>query len=88
MMILDLHRQGLSVTAIARRTGRDPKTVRKYIEQGLELPIYGPRHVGRPNKLAPYLDYLRERIAAFPELTATRLTRESVSVVIPALTRL
>jgi transposase len=76
MMILDLHRQGLSVTAIARRTGRDPKTVRKYIEQGLELPTYGPRHVGRPNKLAPYLDYLRERMAAFPELTATRLTRE------------
>lgn len=29
MMILELHRQGLSVTAIARRTGRDPKTVRK-----------------------------------------------------------
>lgn len=28
MMILDLHRQGLSVTAIARRTGRDPKTIR------------------------------------------------------------
>jgi len=27
MMILELHRQGLSVTAIARRTGRDPKTV-------------------------------------------------------------
>jgi len=76
MMILDLHRQGLSVTAIARRTGRDPKTVRKYIECGLELPTYGPRQVGRPNKLAPYLDYLRERVAAFPELTATRLTRE------------
>ena len=76
MMILDLHRQGLSVTAIARRTGRDPKTVRKYIERGLELPAYGPRQVGRPNKLAPYLDYLRERVAAFPELTATRLTRE------------
>jgi transposase len=35
MMILDLHRQGLSITAIARRTGRDPKTVRKYIERGL-----------------------------------------------------
>ncbi|TIW41330.1 MAG: helix-turn-helix domain-containing protein, partial [Mesorhizobium sp.] len=26
LMILDLHRQGLSVTAIARRMGRDPKT--------------------------------------------------------------
>lgn len=76
MMILDLHRQGLSVTAIARRTGRDPKTVRKYIEGGLELPTYRPRQVGRPNKLAPYLDYLRERVAAFPELTSTRLTRE------------
>jgi transposase len=76
MMILDLHRQGLSVTAIARRTGRDPKIIRKYIERGLELPVYGPRQVGRPSKLAPYLDYLRERTAAFPELSATRLTRE------------
>ena len=76
MMILELHRQGLSITAIARRTGRDPKTVRKYVERGLELPAYGPRQVGRPNKLAPYLDYLRERIAAFPDLTAVRLTRE------------
>ncbi len=74
MMILDLHRQGLSVTAIARRTGRDPKTIRKYIERGLELPAYGPRQVGRPNKIAPYLDYVRERVAAL--LTATRLTRE------------
>jgi transposase len=76
MMILDLHRQGLSITAIARRTGRDPKTVRKYIARGLEPPAYGPRQAGRPCKLAPYLDYLRERVAAFPQLTATRLTRE------------
>ena len=76
MMILELHRQGLSISAIAWRTGRDPKTVRKYIERGLEPPAYGPRQVGRPSKLAPCLDYLRERIAAFPELTAVRLTRE------------
>jgi transposase len=76
MMILELHRQGLSITAIARRTGRDPKTVRKYIERGLELPAYGPRQVGRPSKLAPYLDYLRERVATFPDLSAVRLTRE------------
>jgi transposase len=76
MMILELHRQGLSISAIAWRAGRDPKTVRKYIERGLEPPAYGPRQVGRPSKLAPYLDYLRERIAAFPELTAVRLTRE------------
>jgi transposase len=76
MMILELHRQGLSITAIARRTGRDPKTVRKYIERGLEPPAYGPRQVGRPNKIAPYVDYLRERIAAYPDLTAMRLSRE------------
>lgn len=76
MMILELHRQGLSITAIARRTGRDPKTVRKYIEQGIEAPSYGPRSVGRPSKLAPYLDFLSERAAAFPDLSAARLTRE------------
>ena len=31
VMILDLHRQGLSVTAIARQAGVERKTVRKYI---------------------------------------------------------
>jgi len=76
IVILDLHRQGLSISAIARRTGRDAKTIAKYIERGLELPAYRPRQVGRPSKLAPYLDYLRERAAAFPDLSAVRLTRE------------
>ena len=70
------HRRETSISAIARRTGRDPKTVRKYIERGLELPAYRSRQVGRPSKLAPYLDYLRARIAAFPELSAVRLNRE------------
>ena len=76
MMILELHRQGISITAIARRTGRDPKTVRKYIERGIEAPVYGPRSVGRPSKLAAYMDFLRDRVIAFPELSAARLTRE------------
>jgi transposase len=76
MMILELHRQGVSITAIARRTGRDPKTIRKYIERGIEAPAYGPRCAGRPSKLAAYLDFLRERVTAFPDLTAARLTRE------------
>jgi transposase len=31
VMILDLHRQGVGVSAIARRTGLDRKTVRKVI---------------------------------------------------------
>jgi len=76
MMILELHRQGVSITAIARRTGRDPKTIRKYIERGIEAPAYGPRRAGRPSKLAAYLDFLRERVTAFPDLSAARLTRE------------
>ncbi len=43
VMILDLHRQGLSVSAIAARTGFDRKTVRKRIERGLVAPAYSPR---------------------------------------------
>jgi transposase len=74
-MILDLHRQGLSVSAIARQLERDRKTVRKYIERGLEAPAYGPRQPRR-TVVTPFARYLRERIAAFPELTGSRLLRE------------
>jgi transposase len=43
VMILDLHRQGLSVSANALQLGIDRKTVRKYLARGLEAPVYGPR---------------------------------------------
>jgi transposase len=75
MMILELHRQGLSVSAISERTGHDRKTVRKYIRQGLVVPQYKPR-APRPTVIQPFEDYLRERIAAWPELTGARLLRE------------
>ena len=75
VVILDLHRQGLSVSAIAHRTGLDRKTVRKYIAAGLEPPAYTPRQPG-PTKITPFQAYLRERVAAYPELTGTRLHRE------------
>ena len=42
-MLLDLHRQGLAVSAIADHLSIDRKTVRKYIARGLEPPVYGPR---------------------------------------------
>ncbi|RWE06447.1 MAG: hypothetical protein EOS23_30870 [Mesorhizobium sp.] len=45
------------MTVIAWRTGGDRKTARKYIERGLELPAYRPRQAGRPNKIAPFVDY-------------------------------
>lgn len=74
-MILDLARQGLSVSAIARRTGFDRKTVRRHIERGLEPPAYTPRPP-RLSLLSPYEPFLRERLATVPELTARRLHRE------------
>ena len=75
MMILELHRQGLKVSAIARQLGIDRKTVRRYISRGLEPPTYGPRPP-RQRSTDRFLPYVRERLAAFPGLTAVRLWRE------------
>ena len=75
MMILDLHRQGLSVSAIARQCNVDRKTVRRYIARGLEPPAYGPRQP-RATLLDPFTGYLRERVSTFPGLSGARLWRE------------
>ena len=56
-----MHSQGLSIREIARRTGRDRKTIAKYL-QCQEQPKYKPRPP-RPSRLAPYKDYLRARMA-------------------------
>ena len=46
-MIHDLRRQGLGIAAIARQTGLDRKTVRKYLDKGLEGPGTAPASRGR-----------------------------------------
>ena len=74
-MIHQLREQGESITAIARRSGLDRKTVRKYLQRGLEGPRYGPR-APRPRVIDPYREYLRERLSRYPKLTAMRLLRE------------
>ena len=74
-MILDRARQGLSVSAIARRTGRDRKTIKKYLERGMQAPAYTPRPPA-PSPLAPYHAWLRERAARFPDLSGSKLWRE------------
>jgi len=75
IMIHELKNHGLGVSEIARRTGLDRKTVRKYLREGLQSARYGPRQP-RPRLLDPFEHYLRERIAAYPGLSGSRLWRE------------
>jgi transposase len=74
-LIHDLQRQGLTVSAIARKTGLDRKTVRKYLDRGMEAPVYGPR-APRGGVIDAYADYLRGRVAEYPDLSGRRLLRE------------
>lgn len=75
VLIHDLKRQGLSVSAIARKLGADRKTIRKYLRTGLEAPAYGPR-AAQPRVIDPFCDYLRERVLQYPGLSGARLLRE------------
>ena len=75
VLLHDLKRQGLSVSAIARHVGCDRKTVQKYLKSGLEPPVYGPRPL-RGSKLDAYRGYLRHRVSEFPDLSGRRLLRE------------
>ncbi|MEW6048914.1 MAG: IS21 family transposase, partial [Bacillota bacterium] len=61
MDIKVIYAEGLSIREIARRTGHDRKTVRKYL-RAKELPEYKPRPP-RPSKLDDYKDYLKARMA-------------------------
>jgi len=70
VLIHDLKRQGLSVSAIARKLGMDRKTVRKHLEVGISAPGYSPR-ANHPRLIAPYEDYLRARITAWTTCRAS-----------------
>ncbi|SEB02047.1 Helix-turn-helix domain-containing protein [Rubrimonas cliftonensis] len=63
VLIHDLKRQGLSVSAIARKLDMDRKTVRKHLEVGIAAPAYSPRPA-QPRLIAPFEDYLSARITA------------------------
>src|SRR6201996_9822953 len=83
VMILELHRQGVSVSAIARRVGLDRKTVRRYIAQGLEPPTYGPRPP-RMSQLQKFEPYLRQRLAVVPQLSGRRIASCAISATLAA----
>lgn len=75
VLIHELRRQGLTITAIARQVGCDRKTVRRHLERGLEPPAYKERG-SVERKIAPFESYLRDRVADYPDLSAKRLLRE------------
>jgi transposase len=60
--IIELKRQGLTITQISALTECDPKTIRKYLDNPT-TPRYGPRQP-RPSLLDPHKPYLKERMAA------------------------
>lgn len=59
MNILQLRKQGLSISDIARRSGRDRKTIRKYLKQPWQAPKREP--TTHPSKLDSFKDYLLKR---------------------------
>jgi transposase len=75
VLIQELKRQGLSISAIARQTGLDRKTVKKYLASGLEAPAYTPRKPAT-SAVEPHRQYLLERMANYPGLSSRRLHRE------------
>jgi transposase len=69
--IVALHRRGWSVSAIARHTGRDRKTVRAWLA-GERV-----REARRqPSPLEPFRGYIVQRLGDDPHLDATVLLRE------------
>lgn len=72
--IKHLAAEGLNKSQIARRLGMDRGTVAKYLAME-EVPDFIRRkQVGR--KIDDYVDYIKARIAKYPELTAERIYRE------------
>jgi len=69
--IVALHRRGWSISAIARHSGRDRKTVRAWLRGERS------REAGRtPSALEPFRLYIERRLGDDPHLDATVLLRE------------
>ena len=59
--IIELKRQGLSVSQISAMSGYDRKTIRKYLGNP-KIPVYKPRISGG-SKLEPFYGYLSDRMS-------------------------
>ena len=74
-MVHELHAQGVSISAIARQTGLDRKTVRRHLAAGIQPPVYGPR-TPQGSLLDRFTVYLQARLDQYPGLSGSRLLRE------------
>jgi transposase len=61
-MIKEMAREGVSISEIARRSGRDRKTVRRMLAE--PVMVEQPSRREQKKKLDPYLPYLKKRIEA------------------------
>lgn len=68
-----LHKRGWTISAIARHTGRDRKTVRDYLS-GKRTP--GVRARSSPDPFEPFVDYVSARLTEDPHLWARTLFDE------------
>ncbi len=75
MDIRALHRQGLTYTEIGRIVGRDWRTVKRYLSEGVQ-PQYRRKRV--PSKLDPFKAVIDQWLAREPRLTATRIHQDLV----------
>jgi transposase len=69
--------EGLSIKAIARRTGYARNTIRSAL-RGLEPPGYGPR-APRPSKLDPFKAQIRELLRASDGEVPSQVIRERIA---------
>lgn len=73
MEVHALRKRGWDISKIARHTGFDRKTVRKYLK-GEQAP--GVRARPSPDRFAPFVDYITARLAEDPHLWALTLFDE------------
>ena len=83
-----LHKRGWSISAIARHTGRNRRTIRNYIN-GVTTP--GVRKPAGEDSFAPFVDYVSARLCEDPHLWARTLCDEleglGFTLSYPSLTR-
>lgn len=80
----NLLERGWSIAAIAKHTGRDPKTIRRFRDNPDLIP--GTRRSG-PRLVDDYVDYIDARLGDNEHLAGTVLLRESQIWATPAPTR-